>query len=198
MKSRSILALSLVLLAAPVFSLPAAAQGRASDRVLDKIGKTDILFNILPVLLTKKQILDLLPVLERARENVRKQMDKEDAFLKDVESIADAAYQKAIEKNLLPSEEERSKLGKALLAYRLGREKVAADNVDLVQPAFDRIVNAGQRKTAANSLNVRAFLPEAKPEQMSDSEKERLFIRFILLDSATYDMLTDMAKARKD
>lgn len=198
MKSRSLFPIAFLLLALPSLPTSAVAQQRASDRVLDKIGRTDVLYNILPLLLTKQQILDLLPSIERARESVKKTMEAEDQALAGVEAIADAAYKKAIEKNLLPSEQDRITLGKALFAYRTLREKTASDNVDAVQPIFDKIVNSGQRKVAINSLNVRAFVPDVKPEQMSDSEKERLFIRYILLDPATYEMLSDMAKARKE
>lgn len=199
MKSRSLLSLSLFLLASPILTTGAFAQKTTiTERVLDKIGKADVLYNILPLLLTKKQILDLLPTLEKARDNVRKTMAKEDQMFESIEAIADAAYQRAIEKNVLPSEEDRAKMSKALFAFRTQRNLAANENVDLVQPVFDRITNAGQRKVAVNTLNIKVFLPDAKPEEMSDEAKERLFIRYILLDSAAYEMLTDMAKARKE
>ena len=198
MKSRHFLAASLCIVLAPTFSGRCLAQQRVADRVIDKMGKTEILYNILPILMTKKQILDLLPVLEKARDNVKKTMAKEDELLGSLESGIDAAYQRAIEKNLLPSEAERVKIGKAVLAYRMNRDIIASQNVDLVQPVLDKILNVGQRKAAANSLNVKEIVPGSKPEELSDSEKERIFIRYVLLDPAAYDMLTDMAKARKE
>ncbi|MFX8477622.1 hypothetical protein ABTL82_19235, partial [Acinetobacter baumannii] len=78
--------------------------------------------------------MDLLPTLEKVRDNVRKTMAKEDQMFESIEAIADAAYQRAIEKNVLPSEEDRAKMSKALFAFRTQRNLAANENVDLVQP----------------------------------------------------------------
>jgi hypothetical protein len=195
MKTRFLAIVCLATFLAPF----AHAQGEITNVVIyQKIAKMDALCNILPLILKKSQIDQLLPSIEKALDNVRHAKINEDNFYKDLEPIVDEANKVGIEKQQMPSDEVRKKFADAMLAFSIERQTVIAQNLDLVQPVFEKVLNAGQLKAAANTVNIQFYDPTAKPEQMSQQDKERMFIRYILLDPVVYDVLIELDKTSTD
>ena len=165
-----------------------------SNLGFQKIRKIDILYNVLPVLYTKDQLNALLPAIEKARDNIRKVRENEYSVYRGFDVETEACIKDAIEKNILPSRELRGRLTQNLRAMDATRRMFYAVNIKLVRDVFEKVLNRGQKKTAMNTLDPRSFDPNAKPEEMTDTQKEDLYIREILLDDLTYGMLVQMAK----
>ncbi|MBI1755567.1 MAG: hypothetical protein HYR64_00480 [Fimbriimonas ginsengisoli] len=186
--------LLLALAAGAVFGQTPQEKDKASDAVFNKIRKIDLLFNISPLVLTKAQINALLPVLEKCRQRIRETRDLEYDQYRAVELRIDKSIEIALTKGDTPSRQLRSELTLLLSKLDTTRAIIVQLNIGEILPVFDKVLNAGQRKAAANSLRPETFGLDVKLDKMTQEEKEKLFIREIILDPLTYDMLVEMAK----
>lgn len=182
-----------------VMVVPAAAQSteRRAERstaVLYKVRKLEILNQLLPLLLNKDQISELLPVLEKVRAEVRKVEEDEYKRLLELETKLDAAIKEGTEQSKVTGGEILRQIDINLRAMNIVRESIAAENTDALLALTQTSWNAGQRKAAANTLRPSLFDPTLDPTTMDEAAKLRFFIRFVLLDPVTYDALLEMRK----
>lgn len=162
------------------------------------VRRLDILNQLLPVLLTKKQINELLPTLEKARANVRQVRADEDKLVQKLSVDLEKAIKAGVETQKIPTLKELATLNNVYRTFDITRGMTAYKNVDMVLEAFKKIANKGQLKVAAQSLNPRFFDNTADPSKMTDEQKIKVFIREIILDPLTYDLLVKIAKNQKE
>lgn len=174
-----------------------ADKDEFSRQTFTKIRKIDLLFNILPVLYTKDQINKLLPALERAHTVNRETLDNEYDDYKGVDKLCDKSISDAIQQNILPTRQQRAELSNLLYKQEVRRQVTILKNVANIKEVFDKVMSDSQKKAAANSLDPRTFDPKAKPDEMTQDQKIEVYVREILLDQLTYDLLVERAKNMK-
>ncbi|MFI5385417.1 MAG: hypothetical protein ACHQ50_04770 [Fimbriimonadales bacterium] len=169
-------------------------QGKRSDEIVMRMRQIDLLTQIIPLALTKDQINQILPTIERARAKA-KQIEKTEAetLLKLDGKISDA-IKKAIEDSVAPPKELLDELARTTAAMSMIRMAAVDDNIDAVMKVFNDVCNAGQKKAAANSLAPQLIDPSLKPDKMTQDDKIRFFIQNILLDGQSYEILVQLAK----
>lgn len=168
-------------------------RARKVDEIADKATKADLYNQILPLLFTKEQYRAVLPSIERARQRVKETQKLEYGELVKLDSELDAALKDAAEKGVVPPRETLSKVSGTLNKLSLARRIISDQNVAEVLEAFNKTANAGQKKAAANALNPRWFDRTAKPEEMSDEDKLRIFVREILLHPMAYELMRKLS-----
>jgi hypothetical protein len=193
-----------------LFSAPSAAHGSTasiqdaetrgakSNEILTQMRQLDLLNQILPLLMNKDQIGKLLTAIEKARANVRNIEQLEDQDLAKQAQKVSEATKAGFDQQKLPERELLVELNKLVRAFSIRRQVAIGENVTTVKEAFDAVLNPGQRKAAANSLNPGLFDPSLKVEQMSEEQKIRFFIQEILLDPLAYDVLKRLQKSAPD
>lgn len=163
---------------------------------MDKLIKTELLSQIIPVLLTRDQIRKLLLPIERCRGRVKELEKKEADELVKLEPSFDVALKEGTEKTISPKRETIDDMRNFLFAVRIRRLALAQENIEEVMTAFMGNSNAGQRRAAANSLNPKFFNPNAKPEEMTEEQKIHVFVSEVLLHPLSYDLLIQLSKDR--
>ena len=195
MKILRILMIALAALTVSVgMAQPGTANAQKADAAMEAIRKLDLLNQILPIVLTKEQVNHLLPVVEKARAKFRLTMQREAEELGKMQSRLDAAVKEATDNQKLPDKALLAEANKLINTLTLVRQVITEENTDLVLEQLKKTCNAGQLKTAANSLDPRYYGSTAKPAEVKEETKLRLFVREILLDALTYDLLLKMAK----
>ena len=169
-------------------------RSMAADEILRKVRRLDLMNQILPLVLTKAQYTMVLPAIEKARAAVKKQEQIEFDFLSKLSPKIDKSLKEAVDKGKGPGNEVINETWATFQTLSIMRKAVADDNVDKVLEALKGSLNAGQIKTAANTVNVKAFDPSADPKTMSDDAKFRIYIRLILLDPLAYDLLLQLSR----
>jgi len=190
----TILVASLALAAAPQQATQPASQPDPKQDINYQIAKLDALNHVLPLLLTKDQANKILTALEKVREKERQVRKMEDDQLKPFRERIAKAVEDGEKKKLVPDRQLLADLAKLLGAFDRVRAATAEDNVSMIEETLKSTLNAGQLKTLAKSLDPRFFAPDLKIEEITDSERIRIFIRAILLQPATYDLLVELAK----
>lgn len=187
-KLAAILCLTMVVTSAALAQSD-AEKDAYSQKTFEKMRQIDLLYNILPLLLTKTQIKELLPALDKARSGIRGIRDTEYKNFHEYADIIDASITKAVQDNILPTRDDRAKLTRFLIALDGRRQAQVLVNVRAVKEAFDKVITPAQRKAAINSLIPTYFEPDLKPEELTDDKKEEIYVREILLDPQTRPLL---------
>lgn len=169
-------------------------RGKRSDEIMGKMRTIELANQILPLLLTKEQLRELLPVIEKARQAVRAAQTEEFTVMKSYEQKLDAALKEALDKGQVPGRELIGELNRLLTALSLKRRVIADENTTSVMAIVEKSFNAGQKKVAASSLDPKLFDPTIKVEEMKESDKIRFFIAEILLDPLGYDILVRLSR----
>lgn len=185
-----LICLPLLLLVSVAGAQPAKDRGEASANVLTKAAQLDLLRQILPLLFTKEQWRKLLPAVERARETVKSTERNEAEELIKLEKRVTDAYTGAMERGELPKAELLNEIHGKVRALEQTRRIMADKNVGEVTEAFEKVANAGQKKTAINSLNPKVF---GEVEKLNDEQKMRLFISEVLLHPLSYDIMRKLS-----
>lgn len=176
-----------------------SAQTTPDDRadrsyaIYEKNIKLDLYNQILPLLFTKEQFRAVLPAIERARQRVRETEKLEYEELRKLEGEMDAALKKATDNQVIPPPELMTKISNTLKKLTVARRLIIDSNVQEVLDAFMKTANAGQQKAAANSLNLALYMPNAKPEDVKDEAKLRIFVSEVLLHPAAYDIMRKLS-----
>ena len=196
MKSRILLLLSFVL----TLSVLCQAQdidpqeAAQSTQVLNKMRKVELLNQILPLVLTKDQILQILPVIERVRAKQKALTQKEHDELLQFDKNSGDAVDAGL-KGQMPDQKFVRDLEVFYEAVDISRQALMGENLDAMMAVLAKALNKGQLKVMANSLTVKFFEPDITTDEAKDDEvKERIFVREILLDPLTYDLLVQMSK----
>jgi hypothetical protein len=165
-------------------------RAEASNNVLIKAAQLDLLNQLLPLVFTKEQWRKLLPSVEKARELVKTTERQEADELLKLEKRLNDAYTGAIERGELPKPELMNEYHTKIAALNNVRRMMAETNILNVMEVFEKTANAGQRKTAMNSLNPKMF---GRVEEMKDEDKVRLFVSEILLHPLAYELMTKLS-----
>lgn len=186
------LALSLTTLGSTQ-QITADQMAAQSTVIFEKNLKLDLYNQILPILFTKEQLRAILPAIERARQAVRETEKLEFEELKKLEKELDAALKEAETNQKIPPPELMTKVSNTLKKLSTARMLIIQMNTQAVYDAFMKATNAGQQKAAANSLNLALIMPGAKPEDVKDEDKIRIYVREILLHPTGYEILRKLS-----
>lgn len=168
------------------------AKAKRSADVMTKIGQLDLLVQLLPLALDKEQLRMLLPVIEKARAKSYKIMDMEADDLAKLDQRVSKAVTDALEKGVYPPQDLQVDIAKLTRAFTIRRQLAGAENVEEVYAAIGKTLNEGQKKAMENSLDPKLL---GVKETLDSVGKIKFFIREILLDPRSYDLLVKMSKA---
>lgn len=197
---------SIALLSLCALSLSAASFGQIrttpggarSDAILRRIRQVEAIVNVLPVVFTKDQLKVVVPALAKARAlelDIRK---SEDTELLKLEAKLDKAYKDGIDKGIYPPDALQAEVATLVRALQIRRQLAMNEMIDMVQEALKKTLNEGQIKVMANTVKPEKIDPRLDPAKMSQDEKLRLYIRVILLDESSYELLLEfLAKPDK-
>ena len=186
-------ALSACLVAA--FLLPTLSLADAeSARLNRKIQQVMLLNQILPVVFTKPQLKQLLPVIEKAREAEADLAAKELKLLKKSEGKLDNALDQALKKGRIVTGKEMDDIQKVLSAFSITRKMMVQEQSENVRLAMVKICNKGQLKGAAQSFDPRWFDRTLDPDKLNEEVRLRMFIRLVLLDPEAYPLLVQLSR----
>lgn len=191
-----VLMLVMALVAATsVVAQPVSQEDRAkrSDEILKKMRQMELANQILPLVMTKEQLKQILPSIEKARANVRDLQNEEFETMRKFEERLDTAIKNATDKGQLPGQALLVEMNRLLMAFSLKRQAAASENVTTVLDVLNKTLNAGQLKAAANSLDLKLFDPSVKPEELTETVKVRFYVGQVLLDPLAYDLLVKMS-----
>lgn len=199
MNAKWTLSLAAIALMGTMITAQVSQEQRAkrADEIMRKVRQVDLLNQLLPLVLTKQQLDKILPAVEKARNEVRKAEQVEFDMLTRLEPKLDKAIEEGVKQQKLPSEEVMKEAGATLRTFNLRRMAVVADNVDAVMAVFEKELNAGQKKAAANALKPGLFDPTLDASQWTDQQKMRFFVQMILLDREAYGLMVQMSQDRK-
>lgn len=168
-------------------------RAQKSFAIFEKNIKLDLYNQILPLLFTKEQFRALLPAIERTRQRVRETEKLEFDELQKLEAEMDKALKDAADKQALPPAALMTKISNTLKKLSVARRLIVDMNIQEVNDAFIKVANPGQQKAAANSLNLALYYPNAKPEDVKDDQKLRIFVSEVLLHPAAYDLMRKLS-----
>ena len=178
---------------APVQSPPADKMSR-SQETQAKIHQVDLLVSILPLVLTKDQIKDILLTLEKVRAKQQSILASEDDEILKLDKEVDDTLTLAITKDQYPPRVLQNKVFNVTRALSLRRQVAVNEYIDEVFTTLDKILNAGQKKAMAGSLDPAYFAPGVKADTLKDIDKIKAFIRMKLLDPVAYTLLVKLSK----
>jgi hypothetical protein len=158
-----------------------------------KVRKLVFYNTMLPVLMSKEQIRQILPLIEKGRERVRRVLLDEYNDIKPFQPQVDDAIKAAEDKGAVPTRDLLDKLAALVGMFKIRRAGIAEVNEDDVYDAAKKALKPSQMKILSNSINVKDYIPTAKPETMSEEDKVRLFVRNVLLDPDAYPVLVKLS-----
>ena len=168
-----------------------------ADATLQRFDQIDVLGKLLPVLMTKEQIRALLPAIEKARAKELEIKLLDAAEIAKLEPDATKAVDGAIASGAYPTKELQLRIAKVTGALALRRQVAFGEMVDTVYDACVKTLDAGQLKVMANTLKPESYDPRFKEATMSEADKQKFFVRIVLLNGTAYDLLLRMAKEPK-
>lgn len=166
------------------------------ENTLLKIKQLELLGQILPLLMTRDQLGKVLSAIERARARSRDMERSEAAQLRAMNAELDEALKAAYDEGHVPKADLLNRVQQMLWTFTVRRAALGAENEDAVLAVLRAELNAGQIKAAANALRPQAFAPGVRPEDLTDDDKLRIFVRVILLDADAYDVLVRLNRPR--
>lgn len=170
-------------------------KAAASDTAVTHIRQVDLLNHLLPILWTKKQINAILPALEKVRQTINLVHDNEYHKLLELDPKATAAIDKALKDGQVPSRDTLNEFNSELSKLALTRTVLGKQNEGIVYDAIVANLNSGQKKAMANDLDPKSIDPSVDASKLSDEDRIRYYIRNILLDPLTYDLLIKLTKS---
>ena len=169
-------------------------KGNKSDQINLKLHEADLLLQIMPLLLTKDQLLnEVIPAVEVARSMQKKQLQIEDDALASMEPIIDEALASAYGKGAYPSRKMTDEVAKTTKSLSNQRLIVQLKMVSVLTTMLEKTLNMGQRRALVNSFDPKFIDPSAKPESMSEEAKMNFFVKRVFMDNMAYDVLKKLA-----
>lgn len=192
--TRPFLALSILLaFAALTYSAPIQTGAPKKFTPVEKIKRLDLYNQLLPVVMTADQIKALLPSIEQAQEKERRLVKQEADDMKAMEDRLDKALA-AAEKGEVPSRELQQDIHKLFRDFRMRRLALTIESTDEIVSLLRKNLDAGQMKAIANAITAGEIAPEKKPEDVTEEERIRGWVRIVLLDPMAYDLLVEMSR----
>lgn len=171
-----------------------SATAKKSDEVGLKIRKMDLINQLLPVLLTPEQLKKILPAVEKARKADTDQQIREAELLRKLEPSLDKAIADAMKSRKTVPTETLSKSASTLKAMRVSRNLMVDQQIAATLAVVNSTLDEGQKKAAANSMPVSSFWPGKKSEEISQNDKLRTWVKYVLLDQGSYDLLLALSR----
>jgi hypothetical protein len=191
---KKLLLVSVALLACVPFASAQVDQQKRATEIMTKVRQIDMINQILPALFEKEQLRKILPVIEKLRAEVKVQEKKEYDILLKLEAKLDAQIKNATEKKEMPDAPIRKEIDSTFQAFSMLREAIIAEYVDKVTEILNKELNAGQKKAIQNAVNPKIFIPDADVTKWTDEQKFRFWIRLVILDPASYDILVKLSR----
>lgn len=176
----------------------AAAQTSAGSAEKDiefqkNVAKLDMLYFFLPLAMTKAQIREILPVIERYRQDIKKIEKIESDEMAKMRDEVEAALKAGLEEGKVPSNELRTKIANMFKKFDTARQLNDQIYADKLFEVCKKVWNAGQQKIAIQSVDFKSIDPRLKPDEMKDDEKMKVFIEQFLMSPAAYDVLVKLS-----
>lgn len=184
------------LAAIAVFGSCFAQTTPASDKDTEfqnNSAKVDMLYFFLPLAMTKTQLREILPVIEKYRADCVKIKKAESTEMAELNAEVQAAVKAGLEEGKAPSNELRTKISTLFKKFDLRRtinDQVHANN--LLEVCM-KVWNNGQKKVAAQSLDPKSVDSTLKPDQMKEEDKIRVFIEQFMMSQAAYEVLCKLS-----
>lgn len=170
-------------------STSSAEHQQRTENLLEQIRELDLLNQILPVLFTKPQLKEVLPIIERAHADEKKLLADEQIVLRELEADVSAALEAAYTEGVVPKRELMSKIGMAFTLLQGKRRSFVEGETAKVFTKLKEVLNEGQIAAAANSLDPAFLGGGVSIDELDQDQKLRLWTQYILLDPAGYDVL---------
>ncbi len=190
----------LLICACALAGIGGVAMAQAPNEIQQKslntqrlIWQVNLLSEIMPIAMKKDQYNAILLALEKARQKERETLKVEDDTLAKLDVEVQKAYDDAIDHGVYPPRDLIEKIVKTNRALSIQRQLMRGTIEDDVYAVVDKTLDIGQKKVMANSLNPKDIDPSAKPDQMTDEQKEKFFIRVVFLDDLAYDLMVKLA-----
>lgn len=164
-----------------------------SNKVFYNISRLNTVKFVLPLLLKKKQINDLLTSMEKVRATEGKMREAEAIALLKIDPEITAAVNAALEKGTYPNRELQQKILKTQDNIINIRRAIVDGNVEELYSTCKKTLDEGQLKSMG-AIDANSFSPGIKTEGWSDEDKQRFYVRTVLLDGLTYELLKKMYK----
>lgn len=171
-------------------------QQKRSRIILEKARHLDLLNHMVPLQLTKEQIKDILPVIEKCRAKVREIESFEAKELAKFEARITEVVDKGVKKEEIPPRDFLREVNRLFNALAINRDVAINENVATMMEFVNAKFNAGQKATASKSLDPKAFYPNVDKEKWTQEDGLKLYCRDILLDPLAYDLLIRIQKER--
>ncbi|MDH4387326.1 MAG: hypothetical protein QE269_01220 [Fimbriimonas sp.] len=165
-----------------------------ANMVLVNIDKLNVVKFVLPLLLKKKQIGDMMAAMEKCRSKELEVRESDAKELLKLDADIKKAVSGAVEKGDYPDKALQGKIIAVQEAIITRRKIVVNENVQILEDAAKLSLDEGQLKVMVNILDPRSVDPSAKPDKMTDEEKRRFYLRAVFLDGLTYELLKVMYK----
>ncbi|MCH8979362.1 MAG: hypothetical protein IH945_08995, partial [Armatimonadetes bacterium] len=78
--------------------------------------------------------------------------------------------------------------------FDMKRKALVDDTAQELIRTMRQTLNEGQIRSAMNAFNPKEFDPELDPEKMTDDEKLVLWVRVVLMDSLSYDIMLGFSR----
>lgn len=168
-------------------------KGRALALFRYKIHQLEIYNMVLPCLMRKDQLKPIIRKIEAIREKEREVLDAEYKIMLQFKKSVDDAIA-AAQKGSVPGQQLVDNLYKATVNSQMTDRMLIQDGTDEIFEVLKTTLDKGQLAVMANSLNPKDFPNEMKkPEEVTQDERIRLFIRSVLLDPDAYDVLVKLS-----
>ena len=139
-----------------------------ANQVLVNIDKLNVVKFVLPLLLKKKQIGDMMAAMEKCRSKELEVRESDAKELLKLDADVKKAVLGAVEKGDYPDKALQAKVI-AVQEAILTRRKIAVnENVQVLEDAAKLSLDEGQLKVMVNILDPRSVDPSAKPDKLSD------------------------------
>ena len=167
------------------------------ELVFRRIASIDIMLKLLPVSYTKDQMNQLLTILEKCRAKEKEIRELDAVELLKVDKKIETALTGAIETTAYPSNEFKDQIYKLTSAIAIRRQIATNEMVDDIYAGMKKFLNAGQIKAISNLIDPKYGNGTENPSKMSEEERIRFYIKGIMLDGTTYELLKKMVKFAK-
>lgn len=198
MKLRTLLALTAAFSPVLAFSQEISPAIKAGNEVLIKIQKLNVIKFVTPLLLKKDQIYSILTTLAKCRSKELEIRELDAQELKKLDAKVTKALNDSLEGGSYPKKELQSEIIKVQDALVIRRRIATNEMVDMVLETCKKTLNEGQMTAMKNLIDPSYMVGNTKADKLPDEEKVKLYIREILLDGMTYDILKTLGKNAKE
>jgi hypothetical protein len=165
---------------------------------LSKIDRLSACKFVLPLLLSKSQMNDILLTLEKCRKAQQDTLDKDADEMAKIDAKVTKALDEAIKDGNYPSKEFQNEVIKVTQGIATRRAIVVGNLVGLLNDTVRKSLNGGQLKAMVNLVDPNSIDSTLKPEKWTEEEKVNFYLRTVMLDNNTYELLKTLYKNARD